>query len=333
MQIPSHLAEITPSIYAWLPDSPGAWGMANCTLITSGSAALLVDTPYTARLTHRLKTAAYQVLPPPVEISTLVNTHANGDHSYGNGEFPGTEIISTEANLRHLCAEPAPEELERLLDQCDEDDPFGRYLLAHFGHFDYRGLSPTSPTRTFTGVLDVPVDDLTVRLIEVGPAHTVGDLIVHVPDQDVVCAGDVLFAGDVPVHWAGPLDGVIDACQQILDLNPRIVIPGHGPPVGQREVRAYMDYVASARDRIHALHAEGLDVDQASRILLRERRAGLGLGERLAILTAVEYRHLDNRTEPAQLVQMLKAAVRLAPECVPGTTPARHTFPPQPPRS
>ncbi|MGW0333483.1 MBL fold metallo-hydrolase, partial [Streptomyces sp. NPDC003011] len=62
MRIPSHLAEIDPRAYAWLPDFPGTWGMANCTLITSGSAALLVDTPYTAQLTHLLKSAAYQVL-------------------------------------------------------------------------------------------------------------------------------------------------------------------------------------------------------------------------------------------------------------------------------
>ncbi len=303
--------------------------MANCTLIRSGSAALLVDTPYTAQLTHLLKTAAYQVLPPTAEISTVVNTHANGDHSYGNGEFPGAEIISTEANLRHLCVEPAPDQLETLLNQCQPDDLFGRYLLAHFGRYDYRGLRLTQPTRTFAGRLEVPVGDLTVELIEVGPAHTMGDLIVHVPDSDVVCAGDVLFIGDVPVHWAGPLDGVITACERILDLNPRVVVPGHGPLVGPKEVHAYMEYVAELRDRIHTLHAQGLDIDDASRALLRERRRDLGLWERLAVLTATEYRHLTNPSESPQLLQELSNAVRLAPECVPGTTLPRYTFPAQ----
>ncbi|MGW0335536.1 MBL fold metallo-hydrolase, partial [Streptomyces sp. NPDC003011] len=298
-------------------------------LITSGSAALLVDTPYTAQLTHLLKSAAYQVLPPSAEISTVVNTHANGDHSYGNGEFPGAEIISTDANLRHLCVEPGPDQLEALLDRCREDDLIGRYLLAHFGRYDFRGLRLTPPTRTFTGRLEVPVGELTVELIEVGPAHTVGDLIVHVPDSGLVCAGDVLFIGDVPVHWAGPLDGVITACQQILDLNPGVVVPGHGPLVGPKEVRTYMEYVAGVRDRIHDLHTQGLDVDEASRVLLRERRPGLGLWERLAVLTATEYRYLDTVSEPPQLLQVLSTAVRLAPESVPGTAPARYTFPPQ----
>ncbi|TQE33202.1 MBL fold metallo-hydrolase [Streptomyces ipomoeae] len=301
--------------------------MANCVLITSGSKALLVDTPYTAQLTHMLKTAAYQALPPSAEISTVVNTHGNGDHSYGNGLFPGADIISTDANRHHLCTEPEPAQLEELLNRARTDDLFGRYLLAHFGPYDYRGLRLTPPTRTFTGRLDVPVGDLTVELIEVGPAHTAGDLIVHVPDSGLVCAGDVLFIGDVPVHWAGPLEGVIAACQRILDLHPRVVVPGHGPLVGPAKVRQYMEYVAEVRDRIHALHAQGLKADEASQVLLRERRPDLGLWERLAILTATEYRHLDNVTEPLELVQVLGAAVRLAPDCVPQAVLPRYVFP------
>ncbi|MDX3165857.1 MBL fold metallo-hydrolase [Streptomyces scabiei] len=303
--------------------------MANCVLIASGSDALLVDTPYTAQLTHQLKTAAYQALPPSAEISTVVNTHANGDHSYGNGLFPGADIISTKANLEHLCVEPEPAQLEALLNQCRTDDPFGRYLLAHFGRYDYRGLRITPPTRTFTGRLEVPVGDLTVELLEVGPAHTAGDLIVHVPDSGVVCAGDVLFIDDVPVHWAGPLEGVVAACQQILDLHPRVVVPGHGPLVGPQEVRQYMEYVAEVRDRIHALHAQGLPVEAAAQVLLRERRDDLGLWERLAVLASTEYRHLDGISEPPQLVQVLSMAVRLAPECVPHSAPPRYAFPGQ----
>ncbi|MER7688259.1 MBL fold metallo-hydrolase [Streptomyces sp. NPDC097610] len=324
MHIPSALTEIAPGVNAWLPDFPGTWGMANCVLVSSGSKALLVDTPYTAALTRSLTAAAHRVLPPSAVISTVVNTHANGDHSYGNGLFPDAEIISTEANLDHLCAEPEPEQLHALLDQCQRNDPFQRYMLAHFGRYDYRGLRLTPPTRTFNGRLELEVGSTAVELIEVGPAHTAGDLIVHIPDSGVVCAGDVLFVGDVPVHWAGPLGGVLDACQRILDLAPRVVVPGHGPLVGPAEVGAYMDFIGEIRDRIHALHAEGLETEEAARVLLREhRRTELGLSERLAVLTATEYRHLNQVTDPLELVQVLGAAVRLAPDCVPATVPER----------
>jgi cyclase len=63
----------------------------------------------------------------------------------------------------------------------------------------------TPPTRTFTDRLDVTVGDRRVELIEVGPAHTDGDVIVHVPDAGVVYAGDILFIGGHPIMWTGPV--------------------------------------------------------------------------------------------------------------------------------
>ncbi|MFF1479006.1 MBL fold metallo-hydrolase [Streptomyces sp. NPDC058301] len=342
MRIPSELVRLDGQVHAWLPQFPGTWGMANCVVVTSGatepsesthspgsphspgSEILLVDTPYTAPLTRALAAAARRVAGPGARVSTVVNTHANGDHSYGNGLFPDAEIISTDANLAHLCAEPTPGQLQAMLDGCRDEVAFERYLLAHFGRYDYGGLEVAPPTRTFSGRLDLLVGSTPVELYEVGPAHTAGDLVVHLPASGVVCAGDVLFVGDVPVHWAGPLSGVIGACRQILDLDPQVVVPGHGPLVGPAEVRAYMAYMEELRGRLHALHGAGVDVEEASRVLLREhRRPGLGLWERLGVLAAVEYRHLGGAEEPISLVEVLASAVRLAPDCVPAAVASR----------
>ncbi|MFG3280754.1 MBL fold metallo-hydrolase [Streptomyces sp. NPDC048111] len=324
MRIPSELVPLDDHVHAWLPHFPATWGMANCVVVAGGSETLVVDTPYTAPLTRALIDAARRVSGPGARVSTVVNTHANGDHSYGNALFPDAEIISTDANLAHLCAEPTPAQLQGLLDGCRADVEFERYLLNHFGRYDYAGLQLTPPTRTFSGLLDLVVGSTPVELHEVGPAHTVGDLIVHLPHSQVVCAGDVLFIGDVPVHWAGPLSGVVDACQKILDLDPRVVVPGHGPLVGQAEVRTYMDYMEELRDRLHTLHGAGTDVEEASRVLLREhRRPGLGLWERLAVLATAEYRHLNDAEEPLSLVEVLARAVRLAPDCVPASVASR----------
>ncbi|GAA0616592.1 MBL fold metallo-hydrolase [Streptomyces crystallinus] len=324
MRIPSELVPLNGQVHAWLPHFPGTWGMANCVVVTSGAEILLVDTPYTAPLTRALTTAAQRVAAPGARVSTVVNTHANGDHSYGNGLFPDAEIVSTDANLAHLCAEPTPGQLQAMLDGCRDEVAFERYLLAHFGRYDYTGLEVAAPTLTFSGRLDLLVGPTPVELYEVGPAHTAGDLIVHLPESGVVCAGDVLFIGDVPVHWAGPLSGVVEACRRILELDPRVVVPGHGPLVGQAEVRAYMAYMEELSGRLHELHGAGVDVEEASRVLLREhRRPGLGLWERLAVLAAVEYRHLDGVEEPINLVEVLASAVRLAPDCVPEAVAGR----------
>lgn len=313
MSTTPQLTPVAEGVHVWTPDGAGTWGLANCVLVHSGSQAALVDTPYTTALAEQLLAAARHVLPAGTSIGTVINTHANGDHCYSNGSFPGAEIIATEGCREHVCLEPAPSQLHQLVHGSDPQQPLGRYLRRHFGRFDYTGMELAVPTRTFTGEHTIRVGEDELRLIEVGPAHTVGDLIVHLPRQGVVCTGDVFFAGDHPVHWAGPLERVMDACRRILDLGPEIVVPGHGPVVGPAALREHLDYLADLRGRIHALHARGLDERKATTELLRgNRHPRLGLPERLAILTAVEYRHLDGVTEPPDLLALMTEAARHA---------------------
>ena len=69
-----------------------------------------------------------------------------------------------------------------------------------------------------------------MRLIEVGPAHTAGDVIVVVPDAGVVFTGDIVFHGGHPIVWAGPVANWIAACDRLLALDGvETVVPGHGP--------------------------------------------------------------------------------------------------------
>ena len=85
------------------------------------------------------------------------------------------------------------------------------------------------PTRTFDGELELFVGERSVKLIELGPAHTGGDVVVHLPDAGVVFTGDLLFHGGHPVIWAGPIANWIAACERIADLGASTVVPGHGP--------------------------------------------------------------------------------------------------------
>ena len=70
--------------------------------------------------------------------------------------------------------------------------------------FDFAGIELTPPTRTFEGTLQLDVGGRTVEVMEVGPAHTPGDAIVHVPDARTVFAADVMFRRDRADHvgWA-----------------------------------------------------------------------------------------------------------------------------------
>jgi len=327
-ELPRSLRALTPTVYGWLPNGHATWGMANCVLIAGEGTALLVDTPYTAQMTRHLQRLAADVLPPGTHIDTVVNTHGNGDHSYGNALFaadpdaperPAAEIISTDANGDHLCAEPAPAALAGLVADSDPDSVLGGYLRRHFGRFGDFGVSRiVPPTRTFSGQLDLDVGGVAVQLIEVGPAHTAGDLIVNLPDEGIVCAGDVVFCEDHPVHWAGPIEKIHRATMRVLECEPRVVVPGHGPAMTPADVRGYADYLLELRTRIHAAHTAGRPVaDISAELIATDTRPHWGLTERMGILASIEYRALDGDDAPPDLIRLVDFAAGLIARATP----------------
>ena len=321
-ELPRSLRALTPQVHVWLPDGHATWGMANCVLVSGKDAALLVDTPYTADMTRHLMRLAAGRLTPGTHIGTVVNTHGNGDHSYGNALFttdpaapgrPAARIISTEANGAHLCAEPSPEVLSGLVAASDPDTVLGSYVKRHFGRYgDFGVTGIVPPDLTFSGQLDLDVGGVAVQLIEVGPAHTSGDLIVNLPEEGVVCAGDVVFCDDHPVHWAGPLDEIHRATMRVLECEPRLIVPGHGPVMTPADVRVYADYLLELRDRIGAAHAQGRPVaDISAELIATDTRPHWGLTERMAILAAIEYRALDGDATQPDLIGLVDFAAEL----------------------
>lgn len=309
----AHLTPIADGLFAWLPDEPGAWGLANCGLLVSGGQAALIDTPYDLPHTHALLDACARVLGPEARIGTAITTHSNGDHSYGLAALTDVEIIGTEDYLHALEHEPTPQQMHQLVHETPQDQPTAWYLSRHFGRFRFDDLALVAPTRTFRGQLDLRVGAAEVRLTQAGPAHTDGDLWIHLPQHGVVFAGDLAFAGDHPVHWAGPLDNVIDACLSILATGATVIVPGHGPLMTQDDLRAHIDYLGWVRDQARQLHARGVPATNAALHLIESGRyPGLGLPERLAITLSTEYRHLEGETETPNLVALVDAAARIA---------------------
>jgi cyclase len=102
------------------------------------------------------------------------------------------------------------------------------------------------PTKTFERELDLKVGDKQVKLIEVGPAHTRGDILIHVPKDKTVFTGDILFSNGHPPAWAGPISNWIKACDLIMAMDVETVVPGHGPIVEKsalKDFKAYFEYL------------------------------------------------------------------------------------------
>jgi glyoxylase-like metal-dependent hydrolase (beta-lactamase superfamily II) len=196
-------------------------------------------------------------------IDTVVNTHANGDHTHGNGLCTKAEVIASESSAKEMEAF-TPEMMQGFMDSADQLGEVGNYLKDAFGPFDFTQVAEKLPTRTFNGQLSLAVGNKAIELIEVGPAHTRGDVLVHVPEDKTVFTGDILFIEGTPLMWAGPVANWIKACDKIIAMQAEVIVPGHGPitdAAGVEQVKAYLSYIErEARARFDA----GLSVREAA---------------------------------------------------------------------
>ncbi len=283
------LKDLGNGLYAWLqPD--GGWGWSNAGLIRDGEAALLVDTLFDMALTRDMLGAMEDATGLGADqIATIVNTHANGDHCHGNGCCPQAEIIASEASAKEM-AEVPPAMLAQFKKLGAQLGPAGAYFADIFAPFDFGNVEERAPTRTFSGGLDLKVGDKDVRLIEVGPAHTGGDVLVHVPGDRAVFTGDILFIDGTPLMWAGPVGNWIRACETLCAMDVDIIVPGHGPITDKAGVRRVADYLAYIDREARARFEAGLPVREAARDIALGDYAGWGDAERIAVNVDTLYR-------------------------------------------
>ena len=258
------LHDLGNGAYAYLqPD--GGWGWSNAGLVVDGDEALLVDTLFDLELTGEMLRSMRAAVPQASNIGTLVNTHSNGDHTFGNQLVEGAAIVASAACAEEMKAR-GPEELARLMREAPNLGEGGRFLLDAMGppKFDFEGIAYTLPTRTFEKHLILSVGDKRLELTTVGPAHTGGDVVVHVPEDRTVFTGDILFNGGHPIIWAGPVGNWIAACDLMLGWDLETVVPGHGAITGPSAIRAQRDYLVYIDSEARKRYEAGLGVEDAA---------------------------------------------------------------------
>ena len=307
------LHDLGNSVYAYLQPK-GTWGWSNAGLITDGEASLLIDTLFDLRLTQEMLDTMRRAVPAAASIDMVVNTHANGDHCYGNELVADAQIIASQKTADEMIEGIQPAQFAALLKQAPTMGQVGAFTLHAFGAFNFDNITLTPPNKTFEGETTVKVGNKTAHLIEVGPAHTQGDTLVHIPDDRVVFTGDILFIGGHPIIWAGPTSNWLRACDRILAMDVETIVPGHGPITdkkGVTELKGYLQYIYDeARKRYEA----GMPAFEAAKDIPLDRYAAWSDGERIVVNVAMIYAELrGDQSHP----DTLSLFAQMAPLAVP----------------
>jgi len=304
------LSDLGNNIYCYLqPD--GGWGWSNAGLIADGDESLIVDTLFDEDLTLEMLDSMKSAEPKGMKnIRALINSHSNGDHCNGNNCVDTDEVISSEATLEEMSHE-SPEMMAALLKQAPEMGTLGKYFLECFGSFNFEGVTKRLPNTTFTGETQRQVGDKIVELIEVGPAHTNGDILVHVPSDKVVFTGDILFIEGHPILWAGPVKNWINACDRIISMEVDFVVPGHGPVTDNRGVKAVRDYLAYIDTESRERFESGMSALEAAKEIDLDLFSTWGDGERIAVNVNSLYREYKGEEKREEITLLFEQMAEL----------------------
>jgi glyoxylase-like metal-dependent hydrolase (beta-lactamase superfamily II) len=297
------LHNIGERVWAWtLPD--GGYGWSNAGLIAGDGASLLVDTLFDLPLTREML-AAMRPITDRAPITDAVITHSNGDHTHGNQLLDrSVRIIAARGTAEEVAHGMAPEMLA--MTQVADLGPVGTpYARNRFGPFDFSGITLRNADQTFDHDLSVDVGGRRVNLLDLGPAHTAADTVVHVPDAAVLFAGDLLFIGCTPIVWAGPIANWIAACDAMIALDAPTIVPGHGPITDPDGIRAVRGYLVHISEQAEAAYRQGLSFTEAADTIDLGEYANWLDTERVVVNVYQRYRELDPDTAELPVIALL----------------------------
>jgi cyclase len=302
------LRPVADGVFAWMHPNGGGW-VENAGAIVTPDGVILIDTGNTELHAQGLLWAvAHATSGAPVMYA--VNTHHQGDHTFGNSLLPKhTVIIGHETSRACWQAELGT----------DEWWPVSPNAAAP----DEAALARRPPTLTIGTTLALHHGEHEVEVLHPGyPAHTSGDLVAWLPRHGVLFAGGLLSNHGTPVAYQGSVDGCLRALDWIAGFAPDHVVPGQGPLIDAAGLPAVLDahrrYYQFVLDVAEAGMQEGLspleaarrcelrtfgDLPDAQRIVLNLHRAYADLGSgRFDLVRAITDTVAYNNSSPIHLI-------------------------------
>lgn len=241
--------EVAPRVWVAHYD----WMHVNITLIGGDDGLVMVDTHGSERQARIVADDVRRLGAGP--LTALVNTHDHWDHWYGNDvflkEYGDVPVHATEFALDRMVAAGGSHDA---------------HLADHPRADEILGTTLRPATKGFSSAIALDLGNRAVELIHPGRGHTAGDLVVRVPDADVMVGGDLVeesdkpFIGDdsYPLEWPLTLDLMLG-----LMTPSTVVVPGHGQLVDRDYVQEQRTEIGIIAETIRDLASRGVPVSQA----------------------------------------------------------------------
>lgn len=230
-----YLEEVAEGVHAYI-QLDGGWYLNNCGFVVGSDGVVCIDATSTEQRTKAYLAAMRGVTDLPVRV--LLNTHHHGDHNHGNYLFPTTAIVAHETCRR-------------------ETIEAGLIGQALFPDVEWGAIEVKAPFVTFRDRITVWADNVGIECVHVGPAHTTNDVYAWIPSRGVLFSGDLVFHQVTPLALQGTISGWLAALAELKALEPRIVVPGHGPVGGPEALDQVERYLRFVQDLASAAHADG----------------------------------------------------------------------------
>ena len=216
--------QVSPS--AWYIEGQSALGspanqnfISNAGFVITPAGVVVIDALGSPALAQRLLAEIRKHTDRPV--THVIVTHYHADHIYGLQSFKaaGAKVLAHEAGREYLNSDTARLRLEA-----------SRTDLAPWIDKDTRLVEADE---WLTDGRDLLVGGMRLRIEHVGPAHTPEDLVIYLPSEKVLFAGDLVFRGRIPYVGQADSGHWIKAIDSLLAFDTDVIVPGHGPVSSQ----------------------------------------------------------------------------------------------------
>ncbi len=263
------LTRIADNVYAYVGArnaSPSTSFGANAGIVIGNDGIAVVDTLISSKEAKRFIKDIRAVSNKPIKY--VINTHEHLDHAFGNSEFAqlGATIVS-HANCGRNMIGSAEIVLKNAKGYGLSED-------------DMKGTQIAIPTLTFRGTLEIDLGGRKIELIDPGPSHTNGSILVYLPDTKTLFAGDALFTGYHPYIGDGFIDDWTRVLDRIVAMDVEAIVPGHGPLSGKKDIADMKDYLVAFDAKAKELCAKSSDAAAIKSELMKAlpaRAEGAGL--------------------------------------------------------